>query len=499
MSNLAFLPIALPFLAFATTLILPKQQVKKIVSLLFAATYAGIGLWTCLSTTVALPITLQMGGWESPFGISLVYDRLSALLVTVTGFVYFAVTLYAVAGNNAEKSPLLFPLIHILVCGISGAFTTGDLFNLYVWFEVILLSSFVLFSLGHKPMRMAGAFKYVVLNLLSSLVFLAAAGLIYNATHTLNFTQLTANLQQLALSHPNYVLALNGLLFSAFAIKSALFPFFFWLPASYHALSPAVSALFAGLLTKVGLYAIFRVNLFIFPESEYIQTLLAILAGLSILLGVAGAIIQTNIRRILGFHIISQVGYIALAGVFAFSIDADLRLFGIAAALFYMAHHILVKANLYLVSGLIRSLTGSERLQNVCGLIARHGLIAFLFAVPALSLAGIPPLSGFWAKLGLFQASLESEYFLAVAVMVVGGFFTVFSMTKIWLGAFWGEPKSSAEGSDFGGSVPSVALAACLLLSCLTIAIGLNPDILFTHAEAAAQALIQEGHYYVGR
>ncbi|MCB0417919.1 MAG: Na+/H+ antiporter subunit D [Bdellovibrionaceae bacterium] len=492
MNNLVFLPVGIAFLGFSLTLIVSRRS-QKLASLAVAVCYVGFGVWSMFNLSRDVTLRLNVGGWPSPFGISLMYDNLTALLISLTGILYLATVLYSKPGKTSEDSPLFFPLIHILICGISGAFTTGDLFNLYVWFEVILLSSFVLLSLGNKVARIAGAFKYVVLNMLSSFFFLAAAGLVYNAAHTLNLVQLASNLGELALVSPNYVLSLNILLFIAFAIKSALFPFFFWLPASYHTLSPAISALFAGLLTKVGLYAIFRVNLFTFPQNDYVQALLGGLACASILIGVAGAIVQTSIRRILGFHIISQVGYIALAGIFAFSSDSTLQRFGISVALFYMAHHILVKANLYLVSGLVASITGTERLGKVTGLLATHAFLALLFAIPALSLAGIPPFSGFWAKLGLFQAALSANQILVIVVMLAGGFFTVFSMTKIWLSAFWGEAQW--DGNARPQRAPVCSVIACILLSMLSVAIGLHPDLLFGRAELAARDLISGIHH----
>lgn len=490
MSNLAFAPLAITFTAFALCLILQNKTQQKITSIVFSLLYTLSGGAILFLGDATLTLQLNMGGWSAPFGISLVYDRLAALLIAVTGVVYFAVMLYAKTEENAEKSHLFFPLIHILICGVSGAFITGDLFNLYVWFEVILISSFVLLTLESDALRLSGALKYVVLNMLSSLVFLLGAGLVYNAAHTLNIADLAPRLQTLSVTDGQYVTALNAVLFVAFALKSSLFPFFFWLPASYHTLSPALSGLFAGLLTKVGLYAIYRVNLFAFPNDDFIQMVLIITACLSILLGVFGAIIQTNIRRILGFHIISQVGYIALAGVFAFSDDETLRHFGIAAGFFYMVHHIIVKANLYLVSGLIGALTGSEHLSKVSGLIKSHNVLAVLFAIPALSLAGIPPLSGFWAKLGVFQASLSVDAMMLVAVMVVGGFFTVFSMAKIWLGAFWGQPTSDGTASR---PVSKLAIVACFFLSSITLTIGLAPDLLFEKARHASEHLIMGG------
>lgn len=487
MTTNAFWQIALPFIGFALTLLFKPLKWQKAVSLLFASMYLGFTGWILWFQGEALPLVLNLGGWPSPFGISLQIDSLSAILLVLTGILYFCVILYAVPGVNAERSKLLFPLIHVLVCGISGAFTTADLFNLYVWFEVILLSSFVLLTLGDKPARLAGAFKYVILNILSSLLFLTAAGLVYNSAHTLNFEDLVLRLNELQAERPSFVVTLNALLLGAFAIKAALVPFFYWLPASYHHMSPAVSGFFAGLLTKVGIYAIFRVNLLIFPAHDYITHLVVLMACASMLFGVAGAIAEKNIRRILGYHIISQVGFITFAGVFIASSEDALKVAGLAAGVFYMAHHILVKANLFFVSGIVRRHMGSERVDKVSGLLSVSPVAALLFAIPAMSLGGIPPLSGFWAKVGLFQSSMAGAHYAAIAVMIVGGFFTVFSMSKIWIAVFWGEVQAVEKNR---GTVPFGSWLACTVLCCLTVAIGIYPDLLFDLAYLAAKSLV---------
>ncbi|NRA66619.1 MAG: Na+/H+ antiporter subunit D [Pseudobacteriovorax sp.] len=487
MSNWTFFPIAITFLGFALTLLVTsKPKLQKLVSIGIASCYLSFGLYLLSQGSNILPMSLQVADWRAPFGITLRIDYLSAILLTVTGIVYLCVTVYSNLGDNAESSALYFPLIHIIIAGISGAFSTQDLFNLYVWFEVILLSSFVALGMVQNKSRLSGAFKYIVLNILSSMIFLLAAGLIYNVTHTLNFELLSSHLEQLQASHPSYVLALNITIFIAFAIKAGLFPFFFWLPASYHHISPAISGLFAGLLTKVGLYAMFRVNFMVFPADTYIETIAMALSSLSILIGVAGAIVQTNIRRILSFHIISQVGYIGLAGSFLLSENPVIRSLGFSAALFYMVHHIIVKANLFLVSGLLASYAGSERLAKLGGIMPVKPLLAFLFAVPALSLAGIPPMSGFWAKFTVFKTTLTGDYFLLTFVMVVGGFFTVYSMTKIWLAAFWGKPPEPSPQ----GVVRVSAIVGCSLLSLSTLVISLHPDLLYGHVQEAVNHLM---------
>lgn len=487
MNNLTFAPIAISFLAFCLTLIAYRfPRVQKAISVFCAAGYFGLGFWVAFVRQTTEPLILQMGGWPAPFGITLVIDLMSAILIAVTGLIYFAVSIYSRPGTNAERSPLLFPLVNVLICGISGAFSTGDLFNLYVWFEVTLLASFVLMSLEGGKIRQSGTLKYVTLNALSSLLFLLAAGLIYNATHTLNFNDLSAKLLLLNRTDEAYVTTLGVLLFAAFAIKSALFPFYFWLPASYHTISPAISGLFAGMLTKVGLYSIFRVSLIVFPASEYLKELILIIAPLSMLIGVLGAIVQTNIRRILSFHIISQVGYIALAGVFVASQDPILRVTGFAAALFYMVHHIIVKANLFLISGLIRERMGTENLGKLGGLRTLYPYVALVFAIAALSLAGIPPSSGFWAKFALIKAALAAEYYVATIVMIIAGFLTVFSMSKIWIAAFWSAPKPSVAHENRTSVLP---LLACSILAFVSLAIAFFPDVLMEKATIAANVV----------
>ncbi|SMF81121.1 proton-conducting transporter membrane subunit [Pseudobacteriovorax antillogorgiicola] len=487
MSSLIFLPILIPFLGFCITLTFFRNQVaQKYLSLLIAVAHFSVAL---LLTSSDGLFSMTMGGWEAPFGISIELDLLSRILILVTSLIYLAVILYCKPGDNGETSPLLFPLLNIIVCGISGAFSTADLFNLYVWFEVTLLSSFVLSTLEGDGQRYAGALKYIIINILSSLIFLLAAGLIYHGTHTLNFGDLQSRLAAMAISEPWYTTMLSLTLFTAFAIKSALFPFHSWLPASYHHLSPTVSAIFGGLLTKVGLYAIFRITLSVFPYQSYVTDILAWLAGITMLVGVMGAVAQTHVRRILSFHIMSQVGYIAMAGVLINSPDATVRVAGFTAAIFYMVHHIIVKTNLFLVSGLIRSCLGSERLKELGGLRHSSPLIAILFAIPALSLAGLPPSSGFWAKFLLIKASLSAELYIPVLIMIIAGFFTLFSMTKIWLGAFW-EPLEEPRPAQKLSWSP---VLACLILGVASLSLAFHPDYILDRAKAAAVSLQERG------
>jgi len=429
---------------------------------------------------------IHVGEWPAPFGIVLVADGFSSLMLVVCLLVVIA----ALASAALSLPPRFFrrplvPMVLLLATGTCGAFLTGDLFNLYVWFEVLLLSSFALMSmLPGRPAR-RGTWSYVVINLVSSMLFLGAAGLIYGKTGTLNFADLQVRLADA--ESPFLIESSSALLFGAFAIKAALLPLAFWLPASYPLLPPALGALFAGLLTKVGLYALYRLAAGVlaqgaeFPHRE----LLLAVALVTMLGGVLGAVGQGGMRSILSYHIISQVGYMALA----------LALFtplAIAAGIFYLVHHIVVKANLFLVAGLVERLDGTSRLERAGGLLHRAPLVALLFAIPALSLAGLPPLSGFFAKFGLLRASLEAGEPLAAVTVVAVGLLTLFSMLKIWRGAFWGDHDASArEARPVAGLI-----AISATLAAVTVAIGLGAGPVFTLAEEAAASLLDHAAYH---
>jgi multicomponent Na+:H+ antiporter subunit D len=431
---------------------------------------------------------LQVGGWAAPFGITLVADLLGAVMVLITGVVALATAVYALATVDAARERTHFhPLFHVLLMGVSGAFLTGDLFNLYVWFEVLLIASFVLLVLGNTPGQVRGALTYVVVNLVGSLCFLAGVGLLYGIAGTLNFADLAVRLG--ATDAPGLVTAVAMLFLVAFGIKAAVFPLFFWLPASYHTPPIAVAAVFAGLLTKVGVYALVRTFTLLFTQDvAYTHTILLVVAGLTMVTGVLGAAAQTDVRKILSFHIISQIGYM----VMGLALFTPLALVG---TVFYIVHHIIVKANLFLVAGVAERVAGSFELKNLGGLYRTHPWLAVLFLIPAFSLAGFPPLSGFWAKLILIKAGLDAEAYLIVGVALVVGLLTLFSMTKIWNGAFW---TPLAEGvapapARRGGLVlmvsPIVGLAA------LTLLIGLWAEPFAAFATAATAELLDPTAY----
>ena len=436
-------------------------------------------------------IAETIGSWPAPFGITLVADILAAIMVTVTGLVALtgAVFSYNTIPRQSEHAGY-YPVFNLLIMGVTGAFLAGDLFNLYVWFEVLLMSSFVLIALGGERGHLEGSIKYVTLNLLGSVLFLVAAGLVYGLVGTLNMAQIAARLSQLQPGELQSVVAV--LLLCAFGVKAAVFPLFFWLPASYHTPPVAVTAVFSGLLTKVGVYAIIRTFTLLFVgDTAYTHTLLLVVGALTMITGVLGAVAQMEMRRLLSFHIVSQIGYLIM-GVGLHSVA------GLAATVVFLVHVILAKAALFMIGGIVHRARGTYDLAKLGGMAQESPGLAALFLVPALALAGIPPLSGFWAKLLLIRAGFLAGEWILVMITLGVSVLTLFSMIKIWNEAFW---KESPSGDV--GTVPSKVARGSnlflvgppLLLATLTLMIGLAAGPVYELASKAAEQLMSPQLY----
>lgn len=490
MRALLVLPIVLPLLTATVSLLAWRwRRLQRALSVMGTAGLLGIGLLLLRAVWRHGIQADQMGGWPAPFGITLVADLFGAIMVVLAGLMGLTVALYSLASMDPQREAFgYYPLLHILLMGVCGAFLTGDIFNLYVWFEVMLISSFVLLALGSERPQIEGAIKYVTLNLMSSALFLAAVGILYGVMGTLNMADLAVRLHDGA--PPGLVTALAMLFLVAFGVKAAVFPLFFWLPASYHTPPVAVSAIFAALLTKVGVYALIRVFTLLFVHNvAYTHTIILVIAGLTMVTGVLGAVAQYECRRLLSFHIISQIGYMIMGlGLFT-------RL-ALAGAVYYIAHNIIAKTNLFLISGVAYRLRGTYELKDLGGLYHAHPLLALLFLIPALSLAGMPPLSGFFGKLALVQAGLEVEQYLIVATALVVGMLTLFSMTKIWAEAFW-KPDAVTRTSPSPAAAPPLGalLLPIAMLATLTVLMGLLAGPLFVLSLTAADQLLSPQEY----
>ncbi len=488
MKLLLVLPILIPAVTAALCLALwPWRRLQRVLGLIGTVALLISALALLQAVHGGSIIVLQVGAWPAPFGISLVADLLAAIMVVLAALIGLAVSLYSVAGIDTEREAFgYYPFLHILLMGVCGCFLTGDLFNLYVWFEVMLMASFVLLSLGGERGQLEGAVKYVTINLVASTFFLSALGLLYGSVGTLNMADLAKQL--LVLDQPGFASTLAMLFLAAFGIKAALFPLFFWLPASYHTPPVAISAVFAGLLTKVGVYSLLRVFTLLFvQEPEFTHALILLIAALTMVTGVLGAVAQNDFSRLLSFHIISQVGYMIMGlGLY--------NRMALAGSVFYLIHNIIAKSNLFLICGVAQRLHGSFDLGRMGGLYQGHPGLSALFLISALSLAGLPPLSGFWAKLLLVWAALEEGGYLIAATALGVGLLTLFSMTKIWLKAFWG-PEPSATPVQLQNPSRVFLFLPMILLASLTLGIGVMAQPVYELSLRAADQLLNPQLY----
>ncbi len=490
MSALVPLPIVIPLIAAAISIIGGRwRTLQRIVSITALTAVLGVSVALLVAADADGFVVHRAGGWPAPLGITLIVDRLAGLMLVVSSLVLLAVMIYAIGQAGQERQRVAFhPVYLVLATGVSASFLTADLFNLFVAFEMMLAASYVLITIGGRPDQVRSGMSYVVISLVASTLFITVLALLYASTGTINMADLSVRLAELdGGTRAAFALAL----LVVFGIKAGLFPLFFWLPDSYPTAPGPVTAIFAGLLTKVGVYAIIRTQTLLFDAPDWMGTVLIVIAVMTMSVGVLGAIAQDDMKRILAFHIISQIGYM-IFGLGLFSVA------GLAGAVFYIVHHIIVKTALFLVAGLVDRRAGSSRLSEVGGLIRTAPILALLFAVPALSLAGIPPFSGFLAKFALVDAGIAAASWWAVGVSLAVGLLTLFSMTKIWSGVFWGEadeqPRREPRTDDALGG-PAGMIAATALLGIASLAVSIFAGSIYEISERAGSDLLAPERY----
>ena len=489
--TLVVLPVILPlFAAGLAMLAMPSLLAQRVIAV--GANLAALG--TAIGLLIAVEsdgIQAQtVGAWPAGVGITIVADLAAAMFLVVSLVVIVLVQFFAIGQGVDEVDPRIGqPVYLVLSAGVALSFLTGDLFNLFVAFEVMLIASYVLLTMGASGKAIRSSMTYVVINILASTLLLSTVGLIYGATGTVNMAELASRYPELPQATQA---ALGILLISVFAIKAALFPFFFWLPDSYPTAPVAVTAVFAGLLTKVGIYTLIRTTTIL--QLDDARWLLVMAATLTMVVGVVGAIVQSDIKRILSFHIISQVGYMVM-GLAVGSVA------GLTGAVLYVVHHIPVKTALFLVGGLIEDSTGTGQLHRLGGLVRRAPIFAVLFMIPALSLAGMPPFSGFLAKLAVITAGLQAEEYVMVAASLVASLLTIFSMSKIWAGVFWGtadDPTpamAAADDEDRSLPIDRLTTSATAALVVATLVVPIFGGTVFELAERAALQLLDSADY----
>ena len=487
MTHHLVLPLLLPLLTAVIVLLAEGYRTfTRLATLLSISGLLGYAAYLLLLVYRQGPQMTVAGGWPLPYGIALSADLLSAVMLLASSLVGCLVLLYSFATIDRARERFGFYFSYqCVLLGVSGAFLAGDLFNLYVWFEVMLIASFGLMTLGGERGQLEGGLKHVVINLVSSTIFLIAIGLLYGAAGTLNMAHLAQIIS--AEGSSVFISAVALLFLVSFGIKAAIFPLFFWLTASYHTPPPAVTALFGGLLTKVGVYALFRAFSLLFPQNPpFIHDLLLLLAMVTMVVGVLGAVAQTNVRRLLSFHIVSQIGYMIMGlGLFT--------TLGLMAGLFHIVHNMVVKTALLMIGGDLERISGSGELKDMGGQLRQRPVVATLFIVAAFSMAGVPPLSGFFSKLALLTAAVEQGRYAIAAVSLAVSVLTLFSMTKIWAEAFWKPPVRElpprAAAADWRIMLPVAILVV------LTVVLGILAEPALQVTGAVAWQLLSAADY----
>lgn len=468
------------------------------------------------------PQVVHLGDWAAPYGIVMVVDQLSALMLVVSVVVSLAVLIYAVSegvasGDDEGPISIFYPTFLLLVAGVSHAFLAGDLFNLYVGFEILLTASYVLLTMGGTAQRIRAGVTYVVVSVISSILFLISLGMIYGATGTVNMADLSVKLADLP---QGTQMQLHLMLLIAFGVKAAIFPLSFWLPDSYPTASAPVTAVFAGLLTKVGVYSIIRTETLLFPGTQ-INDLLMWVALLTMVVGILGALAQIDIKRMLSFTLISHIGYM----IFGIALGTQAAL---AAVVYYIAHHIVIQTSLFLVAGLIERRGGSTNVDRLAGMLKISPLLGVLYVIPALNLGGIPPFSGFLGKVGLLEAGVEAGTWLSyllVGVSVFVSLLTLMALIRVWNRVFLRNvddaeypdpvlrattaegrrPRTSRavageSGNRFSGRSPVVLLPGTMVgattaLVAVGVALTVFAGPLFDLADNASENLINPDRY----
>lgn len=457
MINLLLFPVLIPFLTAMILVFFPKKvKAQRTVTLVGLAASVAVSVWLLLTVMRDGIQAVTLGSWPAPFGITMVSDPLSAVLVLTSNLITLFIAWYSIRsiGEGREKH-FYYPAMMFMLTGINGAFTTGDIFNMFVFFEVLLMASYVLIVLGGEKRQLRESIKYILVNVISSAFFVTTVAMLYSVVGTLNMADISAKTADIGQSGILTVIAV--MLILVFGLKGAIFPLYFWLPGSYAAPPVPVLALFGALLTKVGVYAIMRTVTLLFPNDPgFTHEMLMVLAILTVIAGCIGALAYFDLKQIVIYNIIIAVGVI-LFGV------AQMNTAGLEGAVFYLIHDMLIKAALFMLIGVIIAVTGTSNLREMGGLLKTYPGLAWTWLIAAFGLAGIPPLSGFFGKLLIVQGAFEADNLWGGVIILLSSLVVLLSVIRIFIHAFWGEPRPVAGVSSRiyrGLFIPAALLTA---------------------------------------
>src|SRR5690554_4751234 len=494
MTQLIFLPILLQAcIAVLLLFFFGKVKIQKVISI--AGSTVNLVVTGLLFYTVWVDgsMAIQAGNWQAPFGITFVADTMAVTMVLLTAIVGFAISVFSaftIADGRIRFG--YFPVFHFLMMGLCGSFLTGDVFNLSVWFEITIITSFVLLTLGNEKKQLEGAIKYFALNMLASLIFLTALGILYGLTGTLNMADLSGKMA--ALENRGLVNVCALFFFIGFGIKAALFPMYFWLPDSYHTPPTAVTAIFAGLLTKVAVYALIRIFTLVFIPDVFFNKVFVVIAAFTILSGGIGSLVQNNIRKVFSYLIICHIGYMIMG-------LGMMTQVALAGAIFYLIHDIVVKTNLFLMTGLIYKIKGTHSMRKLGDLYAEYHLLSLLFAIPLFSLVGIPPLSGFWPKLSLIEAGFDTDSYWIIGAILFSSLLTLYIVVKFWSEVFWkpGEQLPNIKHFRYFRKLKKRhkwrLVAPVVFLSLISLYIGFGAESVMELSNRISDELMDPQHY----
>ncbi len=492
--------VIIPLLAGLVSITLINRRVlSRLVGVLSYTMMLGMALSLVLQITAAPEeesvLVSQMGGWTAPFGISIVFDSLSGMLICAAAAVGLGAYIHSFSIIDPRTERRYYhPLMQLLMFGVNLSFLTGDLFNLFVAFEIMLMASYALLVIGTSLAQLRQAYKYILLNVLASTIFLMSAGMVYGMFGTLNIADLARIIAEIeadpSRSLPTGFNALAVMFLLVFGLKGAFFPLWFWLPDTYYTIPISIAGLFGGLLTKVGVYTVARLFPLIFASngeldgtSQIIKIILIVAAAFTMFLAVLGAVSQHNVRKILSVHVISQVGYM----VFGIAVMSGHALAGCA---FYMIQHMVVKCALFLCCGVMEKHAGTDDLDKLGGLLKRDWKLGVLFFIAAMSLVGLPPLSGFFGKMVIIREGFyEGQWYLGVIGLLTGAL-TLLSMLKIWSYGYWNPDKAPTTHTPaYVKSSCRSAYAGITLLVGFALFLGFGAESVYKVANRAGDQL----------
>lgn len=490
MNNFLLLPILIPFLFGMLVIFGQKNLVYQRVTTLLGLTIASVCAFALVYKVQKDGIqSVTLGNWPAPFGITMVSDMVSALLVATTLLITFFIVLYSFSSIGKEREQFFYyPGILFIVTGVNGAFTTGDIFNLFVFFEVLLMSSYLLIVLGGEKAQLRGSINYILINVLSSAFFVITVAYLYSVVGTLNMADIAVKIADI--QQPGIITVIAVLFLMIFGLKAAIFPLYFWLPSAYSAPPIPVLALFGALLTKVGVYAIMRTyTLFFVHDIAFTHELLMVLSILTIVVGCIGALSYYDVKKIIIYNIVIAVGVI-LFGV------SQMNETALAGAMYYLLHDMLIKAALFMLIGIVIYITGTSDLRKMGGLMKSYPALGWCYLIAAFGLAGIPPLSGFVGKLLIVKGGFEAENMWSSIFILLSSLLVLLSVIRVFLFAFWGEEKKESVGIDLRKY--RMLFVPTALLVTVSVFYGVGTEWLSPYVHSAAKLLIDPSIYIDG-